>query len=404
MLPTLTPTPVLPSATPKPAPQTAVMIEPGEKLGQMVLEIAKDETGEPSIFNFCSPFIAESDPAIIVRTCRVPQLPYIFIGYGEVAGSLAELDSIWSKETWSLYFDGTPVNLTSFGYFDVDWQGNKLRQWKVALENLTPGEHKLRYTAGKDATWVFTAGASASSPTSSATAAKITYPALGPTANLGQHPYSSEKARLSFLLYLPAEYGKDPHREWPLILYLHGSGSRGNNLDYLKLEGLPKKLEGEPSFPFLVLSPQIENENAYWPDSATSSSLLALLDEIALVYSINPKQIYLTGVSLGGNGTWEIGLRNPGRFAALVPVMGYYGYPFTVPDNICDLKTVPIWAFHGAKDETVPLDAEESLVKALQACEGDVRLTVYPDAGHDIATEVYTRPDIYTWMSSHASK
>ena len=110
--------------------------------------------------------------------------------------------------------------------------------------------------------------------------------------------------------------------------------------------------------------------------------------------SIDPGRIYLTGTSLGGGGAWEIGLQYPGHYAALVPVAGYYGYPFEVPENICDLKDIPIWAFHGSKDEIVPLDAEQGLVDALKACGGNVKLTLYPDSKHEIWNQVYATPEL----------
>jgi len=388
----------------------ASSLQPGEAIGEMIL--AKDETGEPDIFDHCSPFVVESDPQVIIRTCNVPQKPHIFIGYGEMASSIEELDSLWSTETWQLYLDDHAVDLPAFGHFDSEYDEYKVRKWKVAIENLTRGEHKLRYVIGgvdnsvvpHDVTWVFTVGETASPATPSTAIPKITYPALSSTPNLGQHPFTSEKTNINFLLYLPAEYGEDLQQKWPLILYLHGAGHRGNNLDYLKMEGLPKRLASEENLPFVVASPQIESQDGYWSANETTDSLFTLLEEIEAVYSIDPERIYLTGVSLGGAGTWEIGLRYPGRFAALVPVMGYYGYPFGQPDNTCDLKDVPVWAFHGAKDETVPLDAEEGLVQALRACEGDVQFTVYPDAGHDIANEPYANPDLYTWMLSQTLK
>jgi predicted esterase len=385
-------------------------LQPGEAIGEMIL--AKDETGEPDIFNHCSPFVVESDPQVMIRRCNVPQSPNIFIGYGEMASSIEELDSLWSTETWQLYFDDYAVDLPAFGYFDSEYEEYKVRKWKVAIDNLTQGEHKLRYVIGSvdnsvalyDITWIFTVGDTASPPTPSTAIPKITYPALSSIPKLGQHPFTSEKTNINFLLYLPDEYGTDSQQKWPLILFLHGMGERGNNLDYLKIGGLPKKLEDEKNFPFIVVSPQIESQEGYWSADETTGSLFTLLEEIKATYSIDPKRIYLTGVSLGAGGTWEIGLRYPDRFAALVPVMGYYGYPFGTPDNICILKNVPIWAFHGATEETVPLDAEEGLIKALKACGGDVQFTVYPDAGHDIADKAYENSDLYTWMLSQTLK
>ncbi len=378
----------------------------------MLLEIAQGEASEPSIFNHCSPYIAESDPKVTVRTCNVPEIPYIFIGYGEIGNTIEALDAAWNAETWQLYFDGFAVDLPAFGFFDTDSDGDKARFWNIAIDNLTPGEHTLRYMIGfmdnslepYDINWIFTVGDTTSSATPSTTTPRITYPALSSLVNFGQQPYTSVKANINFLLYLPDEYGTDPQQKWPLILFLHGMGERGNNLDYLKIGGLPKKLDDEKNFPFIVASPQIESQEGYWSADETTDSLFALLEEIMGTYSIDPERIYLTGVSLGAGGTWEIGLRYPDRFAALIPVMGYYGYPFGTPDNICDLKKVPIWAFHGAKDEMVPLDAEESLVKALKACNGDVQLTIYPDAGHDIADVAYANPDLYAWMLSQTLK
>ena len=385
-------------------------LQPGEGIGEMIL--AKDESGEPDIYNHCSPFVVESDPQVMIRTCNVPMSPHIFIGYGEMASSIEELDSLWSKETWQLYIDDHEVDLSAFGYFDSDYDEFKVRKWKVSIDNLTQGEHKLRYVIGSvdnlvvqyDITWIFTVGDTAFPTTSSTAIPRITYPALSSTPKLGQHPFSSKKININFLLYLPDEYGTEPQQKWPLILFLHGMGQRGNNLDYLKIGGLPKKLEDEKNFPFIVVSPQIESQDGYWSADETTESLFALIEEIKATYSIDPKRIYLTGVSLGAGGTWEIALRYPDRFAALVPVMGYYGYPFGTPDNICDLKKVPIWAFHGAKDEIVPLDAEENLVNALKACDGNVQFTIYQDAGHDIADEAYANPDLYAWILSQTLK
>jgi len=134
---------------------------------------------------------------------------------------------------------------------------------------------------------------------------------------------------------------------------------------------LLKPPEDLDDFPFIILSPQGTNEYSeydIWSTDEIVSALMILLDELQTTITVDSNRIYLTGFSAGGNGTWAIGLHHPVRFAALVPAAGYYGWPFTVPENICDLKDVPVWAFHGAKDETIPLDAEQMLVDALEAC------------------------------------
>lgn len=406
---------VAPSAAPvtlAPLTSTVVPSATPEILAPMAIDIARDESGEPSIFNYCSPIITDTDPPLIARECAVPESPYLFIGYGSFAASQGDLDAEWQSETWAMYFDGQAVDLSKFGVFDVDWEGNRLRQWKVALYNPTPGAHTLRYVIGRvdgtreptDVTWRFTIGASSSQSTPAETPQAIAYPALSSNVAYGQTPYSSATAGLNFLLYIPASFGKDPQQRWPLILYLHGSGDRGSNLDYLKTGGLPKRLEGQDDFPAIVLSPQGNGEYEFWSTDEMVQSLLSLLDEVQASYPIDPNRLYLTGVSAGGEATWEIGLRYPDLFAALAPVAGYYGYPFAVPEDICALKNVPIWAFHGAADETVPVNAEETLVQALRGCAGDVQFTVYPDAGHDIANDVYASAELYAWLFSQALK
>ena len=246
-------------------------------------------------------------------------------------------------------------------------------------------------------------------PEPTATVETINSPIPSSTIETGQHAFFSEKAQRNYLLFLPANYGKDPQKQWSLILSLHGSGTRGKNVDLLKYEALPQTLEFTPDFPFIVLSPQLTDENGedYWTREKVTESVFILLDEIQSTYAVDPKRVYLTGVSIGGNGAWAYGLQNPGRFAALVPVMGFFGDTsgFFVPDNICDLKDVPVWAFHGAQDPIVPLSAEEDIVNALKACGSNVQFTVYPDGDHDISGRVYNNnPELLKWLLSQSLK
>jgi predicted peptidase len=177
-------------------------------------------------------------------------------------------------------------------------------------------------------------------------------------------------------------------------------------LETLKYEALPQILAFTPDFPFIVVIPQLTEAEDYWTEEEVVASLFLILEEVQENYAVDSEKIYLTGVSLGGNGVWEIGLRYPGRFAALVPVAGFYGDTASVevPENICDLKDVPVWAFHGAKDPIVPLFAEEDLVNALKSCGGNAQLTVYPDGDHDISGQVYNDQELYTWLLSQSLK
>jgi predicted esterase len=316
-------------------------------------------------------------------------------------------------KTWNLSIDDNPVNLSEFGTLDLDL-GKKIRVWNIALENISPGSHVLRYVAREienpqnvtDITWFITvvdqtvSAPTESSPAPTSSSEPGAYPLLSSEIQVGMHPYRSEATDFNFMFYVPNGYQKDHQQNMPLVLYLHGTSLRGNNLDKLRIGEFTAILQYKPDFPFLVVAPQLpaNDEKRLWSRGETPEKLFNLLDEIQGIYSVDAKRIYLTGSSLGGGGTWEIGLNNPDYFAALVPVMGFYGYPFDVPDNICDLKDVPIWAFHGEYDLTVPLEAEQGLVEALRACGGDVRFTIYPEAGHNVEAQVYKTPELYEWM------
>ncbi len=145
------------------------------------------------------------------------------------------------------------------------------------------------------------------------------------------------------------------------------------------------------SFPFIVISPQ-NPENKFWNDAA----LKELLDEIIDTHRIDESRVYLTGMSRGGFGTWRMAIQNPEMFAAIVPICGG-----GTPSYAQWLKDVPVWAFHGAKDRVIPLSQTVAMVEALQQAQGNVKLTTYPEAGHDSWTETYDNPEVYDWLLSH---
>lgn len=401
------------SETLEPSPQPApVMLKPGDQLGAMRLVKAEQVNLDDSIFKFCDPQLG-AQLVVTTMECRVSQPKYLFVGYGEMASSIEKLNEQWNSKTWELWIDGVPVDLAAFGTLDADL-GRKIRIWNIALENIQPGSHVLRYAAREienpqnitDLTWLFTVAdqTSSSSPTSSPEPVPSSqpgmYPLLSSAINVGMHPYRSDEADFNFMFYVPGRYQQEPQQRMPLILYLHGTSLRGDNLDKLRIGEFTAILQYEADFPFLVIAPQLpsNDENRSWSRNGIPDKLFRLLDEIQELYSVDPKRIYLTGSSLGGGGTWEIGLSYPDYFAALVPVMGFYGYPFDVPGNICDLKDVPVWAFHGEYDLTVPLEAEQGLVDALRACGGNVQFTIYPGAGHDVDAQVYKTPELFEWM------
>lgn len=193
-----------------------------------------------------------------------------------------------------------------------------------------------------------------------------------------------------YLLYLPPEYGKDTAKRWPLLLFLHGAGERGNDLEKLKVHGPPKLVSQGKEFPFIIVSPQCPEES-WW--SAETETLGALLDEIQSRYRVDPDRVYVTGLSMGGMGTWALALAYPNRFAALAPICGGGGRR-----GLGRISHIPVWAFHGAKDNVVPLAQMQETVDALKAAKGTVKLTIYPEAEHDSWTETYNNPELFEWL------
>jgi len=246
------------------------------------------------------------------------------------------------------------------------------------------------------------------SPTSTPTPTPLVpegeYPPISAPAGTGQHAYTSPASQLDFLLYLPGAYGQDPGRKWPLLVFLHGEHVKGTSLDLVRDEPLPKRLEAETDFPFIVLSPLGDGEYDFWSKDKLVEQVISLVDETQALFSVDPEHICLIGDGMGGNGVWAIGLRHPLYFAALAPIGGYYGYPFEVPDNICDLKDVPVWAFHGGRDVMVPVEAEQSLVDALNACGGHAKITVKPDATINIRYVAYYSSELYDWLLAQSRK
>jgi predicted peptidase len=124
--------------------------------------------------------------------------------------------------------------------------------------------------------------------------------------------------------------------------------------------------------------------------------VMALTDEIIAKYKVDPDRVYLTGLSMGGLGTWETAVEYPDRFAAIAPVCGW-GNPFRAPE----LKNVPVWAFHGVRDPAVPIAMHEQMVSVLKQVGGDVRFTRYPQAEHDAWTPTYDNRELYAWFLQH---
>jgi predicted peptidase len=194
---------------------------------------------------------------------------------------------------------------------------------------------------------------------------------------------------VNYLLHLPGGYRADEVTRWPLLLFLHGSGESGDDLEKVKKNGPPKLIEAGQDLPFIVVSPQAI---AFGWDAA---SLGALLDSVERQYRVDPDRVYVTGLSMGGYGTWAMAAAFPHRFAAIAPVCG-----FGMPETAASLRHLPIWAFHGALDTVVPPEGSANMVKALRAAGSkEVQFTLYDDAGHDVWTRTYDDPKFWQWLA-----
>lgn len=216
------------------------------------------------------------------------------------------------------------------------------------------------------------------------------------TQPTGQHPRQvtrviTKTVRVNYLLYLPPAYNDDADRRWPLVLFLHGSGERGDDLAKVTAHGPPKYVAAGRDYPFVLVSPQCPADEMWDVDV-----LLSLLDAVMADLRIDAERVYVTGLSMGGFGTWPLAARQPERFAAIAPICG--------GGRVADaakLKDVPIWAFHGEKDRIVPPQRSQEMVDAVNQAAGTARLTLYPDVGHDSWTRTYENPALYEWLLKH---
>jgi dipeptidyl aminopeptidase/acylaminoacyl peptidase len=211
---------------------------------------------------------------------------------------------------------------------------------------------------------------------------------------------TARHGKLPYLLYLPPGYEAQAAEKWPLMLFLHGAGERGNNVWQVAVHGPPKLIRQGTNFPFLVVAPQCPTDELWQADA-----LLRLLDDLTVRHAVDTNRLYVTGLSMGGYGTWSLGLAAPGRFAAIAPICGGANMieAFLVSrDQAAAVRALPVWAFHGAKDPVVPLEESARLVNALRLVGGtEVKFTVYPEAQHDAWTETYDNPAFYEWLLSH---
>lgn len=197
----------------------------------------------------------------------------------------------------------------------------------------------------------------------------------------------------NYLLHLPTTYESAPDKQWPVILFLHGAGERGDNLELVKRWGPPHFVEEQPDFPFIVASPQCPEGHVWDADLP-----LAILDEVLAKYRVDRDRVYLTGLSMGGFATFAaLAVDETDRFAAFAPICGGGEASWVKSKHA---KTA-WWIFHGAKDQRVPVLESEKMAEALRDAGAEVHLTIYPEADHNSWTVTYANPELYAWFLQH---
>ena len=190
-----------------------------------------------------------------------------------------------------------------------------------------------------------------------------------------------------YMIQLPEGYEADAAKHWPLLLYLHGSGERGTDLINVKRDGPPFLIAHGKKFPAIVIAPQTA-------DAGWSAPVLAqLIDDISAKYRVDPDQIMVTGMSMGGGGTWALAEAYPDRFSCIVPICGFGDL-----SNAGKLTKLPIWVFHNQGDNVVPFMLSQSIVNAIRGAGGNPHLTIYPVANHNAWTQAYGTEAVWNWM------
>ena len=195
---------------------------------------------------------------------------------------------------------------------------------------------------------------------------------------------------LQYLTVFPKGYVEG--EKCPVMIFLHGAGTRGNDIDKLKGNPFFKNISIHSDFPFVIVAPQC-NKNTWFDHFQTLKELALFISTSAFA---DTERIYLMGASMGGYATWQLAMSLPDTFAGIVPICGGGMYW-----NAQRLASTPVWAFHGEKDRTVLCEESRKMVDAVNQKGGSAKLTVYPEAKHDSWTETYRNPEVWSWLLSH---
>jgi predicted peptidase len=194
-----------------------------------------------------------------------------------------------------------------------------------------------------------------------------------------------------YVLFVPHDYkGK---KAFPTILFLHGAGETGTDGQKQARTGLGNAIrKQEQTFGFIAIFPQSQ-KRTWQADSDDGQRAMKILAQVQKTYKVDAKRLYLTGLSMGGFGTWSLAVRYPTKWAAIVPVCGGGD-----PSQAATIKHIPCWCFHGDADMAVKVDKSREMIKALKAAGGKPKYDEYPGVGHNSWDKAYGNPELYDWL------
>ena len=204
--------------------------------------------------------------------------------------------------------------------------------------------------------------------------------------------FEGGEINIGYYVFLPESF--DINKKYPLVLFLHGAGERGDGseeeLRILEKNALPRYAGEGKEYPFILICPQC-HENFVWNNMVVS--LKKLVDGVVEIYNADLDRIYCTGISMGGFGTWEMGVSYPRYFAAIAPICGG-GFSW----RASALKDMPVWAFHGDADNVVPISYSQTMVDAVNAAGGNAKFTIFPGVNHNSWDSAYLETDLLDWL------
>lgn len=201
----------------------------------------------------------------------------------------------------------------------------------------------------------------------------------------------SDGKEAKYVLFVPHDYKGD--KPVPVILFLHGSGESGTDGEKQVKQGIGNAIKKqEKTFPFITIFPQSQ-KTTWSADSNDAKRALAILENVQKEYKVDPKRIYLSGLSMGGFGTWSLAAKYPDKWAAIVPICGGGD-----PKSAETIKNIPCWCFHGDADTAVKVERSREMIEALKKAGGEPKYTEYPKVGHNSWDMAYGTPELYEWL------